>query len=151
MSGLDRFGFLKGTTVECAEFHRLRTMFCLKDGAVKVGPPGSALSHIEWFESEGWITAANVEEFLEGHVRGFYLPDKNELYCYKGSGFYFDGWVFAKLIENIGKLKEILGLDENTKLYLGSKDAIIGGIRYKQGFVGTLKDLVGSYHAQRNP
>jgi hypothetical protein len=147
MTGLDRFGFLKGTTVEHAEFHRLRTMFCLKDGAVKVGPSGSALSHIEWFESEGWITAANVEEFLESHIRGFYLPDKNELYCYKGAGFYFDEKVAAKLIENIGKLKETLGLVENTKFYLGPKDAIIGGIRYKQSFVGALKDLADSHKA----
>lgn len=145
MGGSDKLGFLKGTAVEYAQFHRSRIMFCLKDGKVKAGSSGSALSHIEWFESEGWVTEENAEAFLEKNIRGFYLPDRNELYCYKGAGFYFDGGVLAKLMENIGKLKEILGLDENTKFYLGPKDAVIGGIRYEQCFAGTLKDLAESH------
>jgi hypothetical protein len=137
----DRFGFLKGTTAEDAEFHRLRIMFCLKDGVVKVAKAGLLESHLEWFESEGWLAKTGVGEFLEKSIRGFYLPNSNELYCYKGVGWYFDDRVLEILLKNIGGLKKALGLNNGTKLYLGPKDAVINGVPYKQVFIGTLKNF----------
>jgi hypothetical protein len=140
MDAKDRFGFLKGTTAEHGEFHCSRIMFCFRGDAIEVAQAGSADSHIEWFESEGWLTEASAAEFLENTIRGFYLPAGNELYCYKGAGWYFDEQVLMKLLEKLGELKFALSLNDETKLYLGPKDTVINGVRYKQRLIGALKD-----------
>jgi hypothetical protein len=138
---LDAFTSLKGMMAGDAEFHRSRIMFCLKGGKVEVARPGLTESHIKWFESEGWVKEGNTGEFLENNIKGFYLPVSNEMYCYKGAGWFFDAKVLAKVVENIENLKAALGLNEKTKFYLGPKDSVIGGVAFRRKYIGTLKEL----------
>ena len=139
----DGFGFLKGTTDGHVEFHRARIMFYVRDGKIEAASPGSPNSHIEWFESKGWAAQENIREFLDNNIRGFYLPDSNELYCYKGAGWYFDNDLLAELLENITGLEKALGFNEGTKINLGPKDAVINGARYERKYIGTLGELAG--------
>jgi hypothetical protein len=57
------------TRAEDVDFHRSRRMFCVMDGEVKVAPEGTAMSHLEWFEAEGWVVAGDAK-FIETTIRG---------------------------------------------------------------------------------
>ena len=95
----DKFSILRTKTLQHEEFHRSRIMFCVVGGEVKVGPMGSNECHLDWFKREGWITEneENAEEFLNTHLRGFFLKSENGLYCYRGVGFGFDEEVVKEI------------------------------------------------------
>ena len=50
------------TQIEDVEFHSARRMFCIRNGKITVAPEGTAMSHLEWFEAEGWITEDNAKQ-----------------------------------------------------------------------------------------
>lgn len=144
MDDNDRFGYLLGTAGDDEEFHRLRIMFCLRGDAIEIAVRGSPMSHLEWFDSRGWVAKENIGEFLENNIRGFYLPGSNELYCYKGVGWNFDEDLLSKMLANIKRLKEALGLNDGTKINLGPKAAIVNGLCCERKYIGTLKELAGA-------
>ena len=49
-----------------------------------VAPEGTAMSHLEWFEAEGWITKDNAREFMDYTIRGIFLPARHALFFYTG-------------------------------------------------------------------
>lgn len=124
------------------DFHQSRVMFCIKDGRVQVAPKDIGLSHLEWFESQGWVNAKNKQAFLENTPRGFYFPSTNSLYCYKGIGFYFDEGLIEQIRGKIQDLKVKLHLREDTKIFFGPKDKVVNGREYKQLYGGTLSVLI---------
>src|SRR5687767_2638198 len=75
------------------DFHRVRRMFCIRSGTVTVAPERTTMSHLEWFEAEGWITEDKAQEFMDSTIRGIFLPARHALFFYKGLGFFFDGTV----------------------------------------------------------
>jgi len=131
---------LKGT-IEDEVFHRSRLMFCIKDGEVKDGPENSPLSHLEWFEKEGWTAGKNIEEFLNNNIRGFYSPQEDRIYFYKGMGWNFDDRLLVEVMNKAEEVGEILGLNSDTEIYLGPKDDIIMGQKQEKKYVGKLKDI----------
>jgi hypothetical protein len=137
---MDDMNFIKGT-VEDDIFHRSRRMFCIKDGEVKAGPENSPLSHLEWFEQEGWVNGNGVQEFLEKNIRGFYMSQENKIYFYKGMGWNFDDQLLSEVIRKAAEAEEALGLNDDTEIYLGPKDDIIAGIEQTKKYVGKLKDI----------
>ena len=137
----DNLGFLRKKT-KTKDFHISRRMFCIRDGRVEVAPLNVKDSHIEWFEKEGWVDKENVHDFLRKNIRGFYLPNENKIYCYKGVGFYFDNKVLSKFLDNIVKLKKALNLNNDTEVHLGPKDNFVDGKEYQSVFAGTLKGLM---------
>jgi hypothetical protein len=130
------------TKPEDEEFHRSRIMFVIIGGEVKVGPKGTKDSHLEWFRKEDWVTEENQNEFLEKHIRGFYFPSENCLYCYNGWGFFFDAGVANEIAARIIKLKEAFNLNDETRICLGPKDNPVHGYNYPQYCLGKLKDLL---------
>ena len=56
------------------DFHHARRMFCIRNGKLTVAPEGTAMSHLEWFEAEGWVTKDNARDFMDSTVRGIFLP-----------------------------------------------------------------------------
>ncbi len=132
--------FLKSKS-EDKEFHSSRIMFCIRDGKVDIASPNITDSHIEWFEKEGWVTKENVEDFLKQNVRGFYLPEQNKLYCYRGVGFSFDDKVLPEVLDKIIELKKAFDFNDETEVYLGPKDSPIGGVEYQRVFIGILRGL----------
>ena len=141
MISKNNLDFLKGKP-EDKKFHSLRIMFCIRDGKVEVAPSNIADSHIEWFEREGWITDENAEDFLRQNIRGFYLPDQNKLYCYRGVGFSFDDKVLPEVLDKITELKKVFNLNDDTEIHLGPKDVSVRGVEYQRVFAGTLKELI---------
>jgi hypothetical protein len=133
--------FLKGSDKD-KKFHLSRVMFCIKDGEVKVASENSGISHIEWFEEEGWIASGDIEKFFNEIVRGFDLPRDNELYCYRGAGWEFENCVLDEIVSKITDLKQALDLDDETEIHLGPKDTIIAGKEQAKKYVGTLKEIV---------
>lgn len=139
----DKFHILRTTTPYHKEFHRARIMFCIVEGEAKVGPIGTADSHLDWFKKEGWIqeNEEDAEEFLNTHIRGFFFEPVNGLYCYRGVGFRFDGDVIEEIKNYLPKLKEALKLNDDAKICFGPKDNPINDIEYPQYCAGTLKEL----------
>ncbi len=139
----DPFGEeIKERKEKVKEFHRARTMFCIKDGKVEVAPKGIIYGHAEWFVEENWTTEEDVESLLKQNVRGLYLPEQNSLYCYKGSDFSFDDELLSEIIDKILELKQSFNLNDDTEIHLGPKDSPIGGTEYQRVFIGTLKELI---------
>src|SRR5213593_3108284 len=68
------------------DFHRSRRMFCIKDGKTKIAPEGTTMSHLEWFEAEGWITKGNVDEFMDATIRGYFFLQGTRCSSTKGRG-----------------------------------------------------------------
>ena len=124
------------------DFHRARRMFCIKDGETKIAPEGSAMSHLEWFEAEGWITKSNVQEFMDATVRGIFLPARHALFFYKGMGFFFDDAVVSEAIHRTRELMAALTLDSRVSVYVGPPDAIIHGAQYRQEWLGTVESAL---------
>jgi hypothetical protein len=125
------------------EFHVVRRMYVIRDGSVCVAPRGSTLSHIEWFEKEGWVAGSNTQEFMEGHTRGFYLPSENIFHSYRGMGFFFDDAVIEEVKLSLPQLREALGLQDDTKVIFGPRDASFRASEYEKRYLGTVGELVG--------
>ena len=132
---------LKGTA-EDEIFHRSRVMFCIKDGEVKAAQGNNPLSHLEWFEKEGWTAGRSVLEFLNNNIRGFYSPQEDRAYFYKGMGWNFDDQLLAEVLSKAEEIKEALGLNGDTEIYLGPKDEYIMGQKQAKKFVGKLGDII---------
>jgi hypothetical protein len=115
-------------------------MFCFKDGDVKVASEGTAMSHLEWFEAEGWVSADD-ERFIESAVRGIFLPQRNAVFLYRGRGFFFDANLIAEAHRRARELQAALGLDARVMVYAGPADAIVRGTRYEQKLLGTIESL----------
>ena len=141
MINKDNLNFLKSKPKD-KKFHSLRIMFCIKEGKVEVALPNITDSHIEWFEKKGWITEKNAADFLKKNIKGFYLPDQNKLYCYRGIGFSFDNKVLPEVLDKIVELKKVFNINNDTEIHLGPKDNFVGGIEYQRVFAGTLKELI---------
>lgn len=123
-------------------FHRSRIMFCLINGKVYVGPKNIPESHIEWFRREGWLNDENAEDFLRENIRGFYLPDQNQLYCYRDIGFGFDDTVLPEVLAKIEEIKRVFCLNDETEIHLGPRDSPIYGKEYPRICVGKLKNII---------
>jgi hypothetical protein len=90
------------------------------------------MSHLEWFEAEGWITRDNVHEFMDSTIRGIFLPARHALFFYKGLGFYFDAGVVSEASRWAEELMSFLALDRHVEVYVGPPDALIHGTQYRQ-------------------
>ena len=128
------------TRSEDIEFHRSRRMFCLKDGEIKVAPRDTAMSHLEWFEAEGWVSADD-QRFIEAAVRGMYIQKKNAIFLYRGRGFFFDDDLIAEANRRARQLQTALMLDAHVMVYAGPADTVVRGRRYEQKLLGTIESL----------
>ncbi len=117
------------TGPEDVEFHRSRRMFCLKDGEIEVAPHHTAMSHLEWFEAEGWVSADD-QRFIEAAV-----------FLYRGRGFFFDDDLIAEANRRARQLQTALMLDAHVMVYAGPADTVIRGRRYEQKLLGTIESL----------
>jgi hypothetical protein len=122
-------------------FHRARIMFCIREGKVEIGPPGSPLSHAEWFREQGWMSADTADAFMSRTPRGFFLPGENSLFCYWGAEFSFDDRLVSRIRDKICSLQELLHLSEDTKIIFGPRDAIIGTKTYRTLCAGSLREF----------
>lgn len=116
-------------------------MFCIRNGEVTVAPEGTVISHLEWFEAEGWITDGNVQEFMDSTIRGICLPARHALFFYKGMGFFFDASVVKEASRQAKRLISALGLEGHVQVYVGPPDAVIHGTQYTQERLGTIESL----------
>jgi hypothetical protein len=137
------------TRAEDVDFHRARRMFCLKDGQVRVAPPDTAMSHLEWFEAKGWI-GADAERFMAATIRGAFIPARRAVFLYRGLGFFFDDELIAEAARRAGDLMATLGVDADVAVYVGPADAVVRGIRYAQRRLGTLGSLAANAKAVRD-
>jgi hypothetical protein len=131
------------TRPEDVAFHRARRMFCLKDGDVKVAPEGSAMSHLEWFEAEGWV-GDNAELFMTRTIRGAYVTARRALFLYRGLGFFYDDALIEEVRRRAGELMAALGLGPDVDVHVGPVDAVVRGVRYAQRRLGTLGSLMAN-------
>src|SRR5262245_32194002 len=118
------------TRAEDVDFHRARRMFCLKDGEVKVAPAGTAMSHLEWFEAEGWITG-DAERFMTTTIRGIFIPSRRALFLYRGLGFFYDDELIDEARRRAPELMMALHLDAEVSVHVGPADAVVRGRRYE--------------------
>lgn len=116
-------------------------MFCIRNGEVAVAPKGIALSHLEWFEAEGWITKDNAREFMDSTIRGIFLPARHALFFYKGAGFFFDAGVVEEAGRWAEEIMSALALDQHVEVYVGPPDAVIHGAEYRQERLGTIESV----------
>jgi len=123
------------------DFHRGRRMFCIHNGKLTVAPEGTAMSHLEWFEAEGWITKDNAREFMDSTIRGIFLPARHALFFYKGMGFFFDAAVVKEASRRAEELMSALALDRHVEIYVGPPDAVIHGTQYRQERLGTIESV----------
>lgn len=119
-------------------------MFCLRDGGVTLAPHGTAMSHLEWFEAEGWVTEDNVQEFMVSTIRGVYLPARRALFFYKGMGFFFDPAVVKAARQSARELMSTLALDSHVEVYVGPPDEVVHGTRYRQELLGTIESVMAT-------
>jgi hypothetical protein len=134
------------TRAEDVEFHRARRMFCLKDGQVKVAPAGTAMSHLEWFETEGWIIG-DAERFMTATIRGAFIPARRALFLYRGLGFFYDDDLIEEVRRRAAELMVALCLDAEVSVHVGPADAVVRGMRYGQRRLGTLGSLMANAKA----
>lgn len=123
------------------DFHRARRMFCIRNGKIHFAPEGTAMSHLEWFEAEGWVTKDNVEGFMDSTVRGIFLPARRALFFYKGMGFFFDAVVVKEARRWAEEFMFALALDRHVEVYVGPPDAVIHGTQYRQERLGTIESI----------
>ena len=131
------------TRSEDVEFHRSRRMFCPKDGEVKIAPEGTTMSHLEWFEAEGWITE-DAQPFMTTTVRGAFIPTRHALFLYRGLGFFYDDDLIEEAGRRAGDLMAALALDADVAVHVGPVDAVVRGTRYPQRRLGTLGSLIAN-------
>ena len=98
------------------------------------------MSHLEWFEAEGWVTPDD-QHFMEATVRGMFIPDKNAIFLYRGLGFFFDDDLIAEANRRARQLQTALMLDAHVMVYAGPADTGIRGRRYEQKLLGTIESL----------
>jgi hypothetical protein len=103
------------------DFHRARRMFCIRNGKLTVGPEGTAMSHLEWFEAEGWIAKDNAREFMDSTIRGIFLPARHALFFYRGVGFFFDAAVEKEASRWAEEIMSALALDQHVEVYVGPR------------------------------
>src|SRR5262245_18915087 len=125
-----------------ADFHHTRRMFCIRDGKLAVAPEGTAMSHLEWFESEGWIIKDNAQAVMEATVRGIFLPVRQALFFYRGIGFFFDAGVVTEARRWAEEIMSALALDQNVEVHVGPPDAVIHGREYRQQRLGTIESVI---------
>ena len=101
------------------------------------------MSHLEWFEAEGWVTPDD-QHFMEATVRGMFIPNENAIFLYRGRGFFFDADLIAEVNRRARQLQAALLLDGYVLVYAGPADAIIRGGRYEQKLLGTIESLTRS-------
>jgi hypothetical protein len=129
------------TQSEDVDFHRARRMFCIRNGKVTVAPEGTTMSHLDWFEAQGWITEDNAQEFMDSTIRGIFLPARHALFFYKGMGFFFDAAVVTEACRWAEEIMSALALDQHVEVYVGPPDAVIHGTRYRQERLGTIESV----------
>lgn len=120
-------------------------MFCIKEGRVILAEPGMTLSHREWFRREGWIgngSDGDEERFFHHVVSGCYLPDENELYCYREIDFANDPEVIDSIVHHAPQLKKCLGLGPDTKVFIGPCGQENHGKDGRRHYAGTIASLV---------
>jgi hypothetical protein len=123
------------------DFHRARRMFCIRNRELCVAPEGTTMSHLEWFEAEGWITRNSLEGFMNSTVRGVFVPTRHALFFYKGMGFYFDTAVIQEARRRATELMSTLALDRHVEVHVGPPDAVIRGVQYRQEQLGTIESV----------
>jgi hypothetical protein len=123
------------------DFHRARRMFCIRNGEISVAPPGTVMSHLEWFEAEGWTAKDNVQEFMDSTIRGIFLPARHALFFYKGMGFFFDAVVEEEARRCAQEIASAMALDEHVEVHVGPPDPVIRGTHYGQKRLGTIASL----------
>ena len=123
------------------DFHRARRMFCIRNGKVTVAPEETTMSHLEWFEAEGWITDDNAQEFMDSTTRGIFLPARQALFFYKGVGFFFDAAVVTEARGRAEEIMSALALDQHVEVCVGPADAVIHGTWYRQERLGTIESV----------
>jgi hypothetical protein len=99
------------------------------------------VSHLEWFEAEGWITRNSLERFMNSTVRGVFVPTRHALFFYKGMGFYFDTAVIQEACRRATELMSTLALDRHVEVHVGPPDAVIRGVQYRQEQLGTIESV----------
>jgi hypothetical protein len=129
------------TRAEDVDFHRSRRMFCVMDGEVKVAPEGTAMSHLEWFEAEGWVVAGDAK-FIETTIRGAFIPARHALFLYRGVGFFFDDEVIEQARRRAADLRAALMLDPEVEVHVGPADAVVRGATYERRNLGTIASLL---------
>lgn len=123
------------------KLHTSRRMFVIIGSEIKLGPVGTPMSHLEWFESEGWCTAGKHEDFMTKYVRGMHLPGENDLYFYEGCGFLFTVRTHLVVYAFLAKLAAMLELSAACSINLGPKDAEIHGTVWQRRQLGTLGEF----------
>ena|SRR5262249_12569641 len=129
------------TQSEDVEFHRARRMFCIRNGKLAVAPEGTAMSHLEWFEAEGWITKESARAFMDLTIRGIFLPARHALFFYRGVGFFSDAAVEDEASRWAWEIMSVLTLDELVEVYVGPPDVVIHGTQYRQKRLGTIRSV----------
>ena len=129
------------TQPEDIDFHRARRMFCLKDGEVKIAPECTSMTHLEWFEAEGWVEE-DAELFMARTIRGAFVPARHALFLYRGLGFFYDDELIDEAARRAGQLMAALRLDADVTVHAGPVDAVVRGTRYAQRCLGTLRSLM---------
>ena len=99
------------------------------------------MSHLEWFEAEGWITKDNAQEFMDSTIRGIFFPARHALYFYRGVGFFFDDAVVKEASCRLEEIMSVLTLDRDVEVYVGPPDVAIHGTRYRQERLGTIESV----------
>jgi hypothetical protein len=125
-------------------------MFCIRNGELAVAPDGTAMSHFEWFEAEGWITKDNAQEVMDSVIRGIFLPARHALFFYRGIGFLFDAAVVSEASRWAGEIMSVLALDQSVEVYVGPPDAVIHGNQYRHERLGTIESITTTAE-QRGP
>lgn len=123
------------------DFHRSRRMLCIHEGKVKLAPEGTAQSHLEWFQSEGWVDN-NPEEFLETTIRGMYAQALGAIYFYQGTEFNFNEGTIFEAVRHLKEVKTAMNLSDETKLVFGPRDAVVHGKTYEQFEAGTIGEII---------
>jgi len=99
------------------------------------------MSHLEWFESEGWVTTDNAQAVMDSTVRGIFLPARHALFFYRGIGFFFDAGVVTEACRWAEEIMSALALDQHVEVHVGPPDAVIHGTEYRQERLGTIESV----------
>lgn len=137
----DKYNFSR-TKPKDEAFHRSRTIFVFKGKDIEIAPANISMSHLEWFESMGWVNEDNAEKFLNKNIRGLYYPPNNSLYFFRKERFEFDDNLIVETKERLSELRILLNLNDETQINFGPVDKIIEGKEYRQKTIGKLKDFL---------
>lgn len=123
---------------DIATYHKRRRAFIIlpKVGLI-LSEFGSILSHEEILAHAG-ISSVNIAKIIQNYPRGYYLD--NVLTLYQGGKIKVgETWElhpknFSAVQKVFPDLERILGLNAETKIYLGVKCGVLGAVweRYNQ-------------------